>query len=58
MVTLQNQVQGGQVRTPGRPRVLGQAADNFPPFGQLLALIVVCTVAPSCWNQQELHIPR
>ena len=21
---------GGQVRTPGRPRVLGQAADDFP----------------------------
>ena len=61
MATLQNQVQRGQVRTPGRPRVLGQAADDFPPnllFGQLLALIVVCTVAPSCWNQQELHIPR
>ena len=33
----------------------------LPPnllFGQLLALIVVCIVAPSCWNQQELHIPR
>ena len=33
----------------------------LPPnllFSQFLALIVVCTVAPSCWNQQEPHIPR
>ena len=30
MATLQNQVQGVQDRTPGRPRVLGQAADDFP----------------------------
>ena len=46
---------------PGRPRVIGQAADDFPPnllLSQLLALVVVCTVAPSCWNQQEPHIPR
>ena len=37
------------------------AADDFPPnllLSQLLALVVVCTVAPSCWNQQEPHIPR
>ena len=60
IATLQNQVQGGQVRT--RPRVLGQAADAFPPpnllFSQFLALIVMCTVALSCWNQQEPHVPR
>ena len=46
---------------PGRPRVIGQAADDFPQnllLSQLLALVVVCTVAPSCWNQQEPHIPR
>ena len=30
MATLQNQVQGGQVRTPGRPQVHGQAGDDFP----------------------------
>ena len=30
MAALQIQVQGRQVRTPGRPRVLGQAADDFP----------------------------
>ena len=61
MATLQNQVQGVQVRAPGRPRVLGQAADDFPRtcfFSQLLALIVVYTVAPCCWNQQEPHVPR
>ena len=31
---------------------------NVLLFSQLLALIVVCTVAPSCWNQQEPHVPR
>ena len=54
------EVQGGQVRTPCPPRVLGQAADDFLPnllFSQLLALIVVCTVAPSCWNSRS-HISQ
>ena len=44
---------GGQVWTPGRPRVLDQAADDFLPNLLFSQLVVVCTVLTTCWNLLE-----